>query len=106
MQIPTEEKSPLPPSPSLPNQSASTQTAYWHIPGSPMSFENIGFSRPSPMTLPPTGPGVEGAKGKVKFLICAECDLGPVGWSFEGGDEAWLAVERVRYGLWASEKGE
>jgi hypothetical protein len=37
------------------------------------------------------------AKGKVKWLICAECDLGPVGWSFEGGKESWVAVERVRY---------
>jgi hypothetical protein len=37
------------------------------------------------------------AKGKVKWLICAECDLGPVGWSFEGGKESWVAMERVRY---------
>ena len=43
----------------------------------------------------------EGEKGKdkkVKWLICAECDLGPVGWGFEGGKEAWVGVERVRYG--------
>ena len=34
----------------------------------------------------------------MKWLICAECDLGPLGWGFEGGKEAWVGVERVRYG--------
>jgi len=63
-----------------------------------MSFENIGYSRASdlPLNLPDDEESKE--KGKVKFLICAECDLGPVGWGHEGGDEAWVAVERVRYG--------
>ena len=64
-----------------------------------MTFENIGFSKTSTKTLPEGAPGLSEAQGKVKFLICAECDLGPIGWSFEGGTEAWLAVERVRYGV-------
>jgi hypothetical protein len=62
-----------------------------------MAFENIGFSRPTDMKLGAGEDGDEGKK-KVKFLICAECDVGPIGWGFEGGDEAWVAVERVRYG--------
>ena len=62
-----------------------------------MAFENIGYSRPSDKSLSDHAPGMQSGK-KVKWLICAECDLGPVGWSFEGGDESWLAVDRVRYG--------
>lgn len=62
-----------------------------------MAFENIGYSRPSTVSLPPQAPGVELGK-KVKWLICAECDLGPIGWSFEGGEESWLSADRVRYG--------
>jgi hypothetical protein len=61
-----------------------------------MAFENIGFSRPSDAKL--IVPDDEPKRGRVKFLICAECDLGPVGWSYEGGTEAWVAVERVKYG--------
>ena len=34
---------------------------------------------------------------KLKLLACAECDLGPLGWSEEGGTEFWLACSRVGY---------
>ncbi|WVF66540.1 hypothetical protein IAT40_001280 [Kwoniella sp. CBS 6097] len=101
--------------------SASTLTTngvpHWHVPQSPFAFDNIGFSKPdlnNPDPLPsfvprpgqpraqaPEGtvaaPGFTGS-AKVKWLICAECDLGPIGWSWEGGNEAWLAVDRVTYG--------
>jgi hypothetical protein len=40
-----------------------------------------------------------GAGHGLKYVTCAECDMGPVGWSIEGGKEAWLGVERVRYGV-------
>lgn len=64
-----------------------------------MAFENVGYSRPASMTLPPNAPGVKDASGrKVKWLICSECDLGPIGWSFEGSQDSWLSAERVRYG--------
>jgi len=36
---------------------------------------------------------------RLKLLACAECDLGPLGWSEEGGSEYWLACSRVRYGI-------
>ena len=63
-----------------------------------MAFENIGYSRPSEtMSLPAGAPGMDSGK-QVKWLICAECDLGPVGWSFQGGQESWLSADRVRYG--------
>ncbi|ORX35084.1 Mss4-like protein [Kockovaella imperatae] len=93
--IPSEDGSPFPGS----NASPDNQSAYWHITGSPMSFDNIGFSKPSELkSLSLNAPGNASGK-KVKWLSCADCDLGPVGWSFEGGTEAWLAVERVRYGV-------
>ncbi|KAG5645685.1 hypothetical protein DXG03_005523 [Asterophora parasitica] len=61
---------------------------WWLITPSPMEFENIGFSRPVQQNT--TGP-------KLKLLACAECDLGPLGWSEEGGSEFWLACARVGY---------
>jgi guanine nucleotide exchange factor len=33
----------------------------------------------------------------LKLLACAECDLGPVGWCEPGGNEFWVACQRVRY---------
>jgi hypothetical protein len=62
-----------------------------------MVFENIGFSR----TLPADGLHAEPLAGSrpVKLLICAECDLGPLGWVEEGssGMTYWLVFNRVGY---------
>jgi hypothetical protein len=48
-----------------------------------MAFENVGFSRAGP--------------GGVKYLVCAECELGPLGWADQARGEFWVAVERVGY---------
>lgn len=60
-----------------------------------MGFENIGFSRnlTGDHVLPAGLPS-----GALKYLICADCDLGPLGWTTDGNSEAWLGVERVGYG--------
>ncbi|KAF8844612.1 hypothetical protein BDN67DRAFT_664280 [Paxillus ammoniavirescens] len=51
-----------------------------------MTFENIGFSRPV------ASMGDSSALPKLfTFLICADCDVGPLGWSEEDGKEFWLA---------------
>lgn len=71
---------PLPPPPATMN--------WWLVTPNAMAFENIGFTRP--VTL-------QAADKKLKLLICAECDLGPLGWCEEGGCEFWLAVSRVGY---------
>lgn len=34
---------------------------------------------------------------KLKLLICADCDLGPLGWCEEGGKKFYLACSRVSY---------
>ncbi|KAG8711207.1 hypothetical protein FRC11_003406, partial [Ceratobasidium sp. 423] len=53
-------------------------TGWWLVKPSPMQFENIGFSR------------AVGGDGGIKYLSCAECDLGPLGWCVERGPtEFW-----------------
>lgn len=70
---------------------SSTASVYWQVSDCPFAFDNIGFTRPD---------AAAAAKSDkpVKYLICAECDLGPLGWSYEGGSVAWLAMDRIRYG--------
>jgi hypothetical protein len=92
-QMPMDENAPFKPDPKMsPNGLEGKEASlYWHVDGSPFAFENIGFSRAIE--------GVDKAKNKnIKWLICAECDLGPLGWCYEGGNEAWLAIGRVKYG--------
>ncbi|WVW81279.1 hypothetical protein I302_103270 [Kwoniella bestiolae CBS 10118] len=95
----------LPHDPTSPFASPSSPSPqyYWLIPTGPFAFENIGFSRPDKSNLNPlpafTPKDIPGEiAGKVKYLICAECDLGPLGWSFDGGKAGWLDVRRLRYG--------
>ncbi|KAJ3808554.1 Mss4-like protein [Lentinula aff. lateritia] len=87
-----EKPSDIPTHPLLPQLPSSSEfTQWWLITPNPMQFENVGFSRPvESLSLSPSG-------RKVKLLICAECDLGPLGWSEEGGTEFWLACSRVGY---------
>ncbi|WVQ82896.1 hypothetical protein IAT38_005032 [Cryptococcus sp. DSM 104549] len=94
--LPQDPSSPFP----APHLLPSSRYPLWYIPTGPFAFDNIGFSRPDASTaLPAHAPTpTSGAGGKVKWLICAECDLGPVGWSYEGAQDCWVAVERVRYG--------
>ncbi|EJD37669.1 Mss4-like protein [Auricularia subglabra TFB-10046 SS5] len=81
------EPTPHPALPALPSESPDVDC--WLVMPNPMAFENIGFSR----AVPTTTPGVP----KKKLLACAECDLGPLGWCFEGGSEYWLVSDRVGY---------
>ncbi|GAB1521212.1 hypothetical protein RhiTH_004303 [Rhizoctonia solani] len=61
-------------------------TGWWLVKPSPMQFENIGFSR------------AVGGDGGIKYLSCAECDLGPLGWCVERGPtEFWVNAGRVGY---------
>jgi len=68
----------------------------WKIgpPADPMVFENIGFSR----DLPSQPISVDNSRME-KLLTCAECDLGPLGWSERRGEEMtyWLVCSRVGY---------
>ncbi|KAG6887369.1 hypothetical protein C0992_012595 [Termitomyces sp. T32_za158] len=69
----------------------SEDTDWWLIKPTPMQFENIGFSKPVQGVT-------QGGNGRpLKLIACAECDLGPLGWSEEGGQEFWVACRRVGY---------
>ncbi|KAH9950740.1 acyl-CoA N-acyltransferase [Amylocystis lapponica] len=73
--------------PRLPAPPAPMQ--WWRVVPNAMAFENVGFSRGVDLAAP---------SGKnLKLLLCAECDLGPLGWCEEGGSEFWLACTRVSY---------
>jgi len=67
---------------------------WWLVTPSPIAFENIGFSR-SVVSV-----GDSSAPPKLlNFLICADCDVGPLGWCEEGDGEFWLACSRVMYAV-------
>lgn len=119
--------------PALPHPVGSSpptpsNAGYFSVP-SPLTFENIGFSRNAapPASLPPSSaagslvptsaPSPAAPVANIKYLICADCDHGPLGWhDTEGRDlgtevqdenegvgcvrkgrEFLLAVERLRY---------
>ncbi|XP_051495079.1 guanine nucleotide exchange factor MSS4 [Apus apus] len=47
------------------------------------SFENVGFTRDV---------------GNVKFLVCADCEAGPIGWHcLDDKDRFYVALERVAH---------
>ncbi|KAJ7139464.1 hypothetical protein C8R44DRAFT_727520 [Mycena epipterygia] len=73
----------------LPLPQPPTLTAWWLITPSPMEFETIGFSKP----VAPIGSD-DGDK-QLKLLLCAQCDLGLLGWSEIDDTEFWLACFRV-----------
>ena len=66
---------------------------YWSV-SSPLAFENIGFSRnaaaPSPSSPSATSPA---AVANIKYLTCADCDHGPLGWHDTEGRDLGLEVQ-------------
>ncbi|GBE84288.1 acyl-CoA N-acyltransferase [Sparassis latifolia] len=62
---------------------------WWRVTPNAMAFENIGFSRAVKSDT--------STNKRLKLLLCAECDLGPLGWCEEGSSEFWLACNRVGY---------
>lgn len=97
--IATEARAQLPPLPFLiaSTQStpadSSTSQGYWSIP-SPLAFENIGFSRnTAPLPSTNTASSVSIPSGTIKYLICADCDQGPLGWHDTEGRDLGIEVE-------------
>ena len=61
-----------------------TLTQFWLVEDM-FHFENVGFSKTVDQTL--------------KYLICADCEIGPIGWhSLSNTKEYFIATERVNYG--------
>lgn len=52
---------------------------YWIV-GDIYAFENVGFSHPV---------------GGVKYLACADCEIGPIGWYDLAAKTSYVALSRV-----------
>lgn len=51
------------------------------------SFENIGFSN----TI-----------DDYKYLTCADCEMGPIGWFDNKTKTSYVAIWRVKYAEWSA----
>ncbi|XP_026868293.2 guanine nucleotide exchange factor MSS4 [Electrophorus electricus] len=57
-----------------------TLTAHWLV-DDMYTFENVGFTKDV---------------GKVKYLICADCEIGPIGWhNLDDQKTFYVALDRV-----------
>ncbi|CAB3380678.1 Hypothetical predicted protein [Cloeon dipterum] len=54
---------------------------FWMVPDM-FQFENVGFSN---------------TVGNVKFLVCADCEVGPIGWHDLDTKLSYVALNRVIY---------
>lgn len=54
---------------------------FWRV-GGILDYENVGFSN-----------AVDG----VKYLICADCETGPIGFKDTNSDASFLAAARVHH---------
>lgn len=55
---------------------------YWMVPDMYM-FDNIGFSKP--------------IESGIKYLICADCEIGPIGWYDDNNKQSYVALSRVKH---------
>ncbi|KAI3370215.1 hypothetical protein L3Q82_024998, partial [Scortum barcoo] len=58
-----------------------TLTAHWFV-EEMFDFENVGFTKDV---------------GRIKYLICADCEIGPIGWHCLDDCGYYVAVERVNH---------
>ncbi|KAM3622104.1 uncharacterized protein V6R79_020386 [Siganus canaliculatus] len=59
-----------------------TLTAHWFV-DDMFTFENVGFTN---------------NVGRIKYLICADCEIGPIGWHcVDDKTSYYIAVERVNH---------
>ncbi|KAK4057497.1 hypothetical protein OIO90_001566 [Microbotryomycetes sp. JL221] len=71
--------------------------AYWSV-DSPLSFENIGFSRNTTLPINSTlQTSSTTSEEMIKYLICADCDLGPLGWHDTQGKDLGFEVEQENH---------
>ncbi len=62
--------------------SGDTVEMCWKI-ADKFHYENIGFSKT--------------VSGDMKYLICADCEQGPIGWAVLTRQESFIAANRVHY---------
>lgn len=71
---------------------ASQRPGYWSV-SSPLAFENIGFSRDAAAPPPSSSSSSASAAANIKYLTCADCDHGPLGWHDTEGRDLGLEVQ-------------
>lgn len=54
---------------------------YWTV-ADMFSFENVGFSH---------------TRDSIKYLVCADCELGPIGYHEITTKKSYIALERVKH---------
>ncbi|XP_060833603.1 guanine nucleotide exchange factor MSS4 homolog [Rhopalosiphum padi] len=57
-------------------------TDYWMVPDMYI-FDNIGFSKT--------------VESGIKYLICADCEIGPIGWYDDNTKQSYVALSRVKH---------
>ena len=66
-----------------------------------MAFENVGFSRPLAADDKGGGTGVQDQQinlpAGLRYLCCADCEMGPIGFNITGQELFYVAADRVRY---------
>ncbi|GAA6016120.1 hypothetical protein JCM11491_000674 [Sporobolomyces phaffii] len=77
-----------------PSSASSTHLGYWTL-SSPLAFENIGFTRslPSSSSQPSNSNATQ-----IKYLTCADCDFGPLGWHDTEGRDLGVEVQEENEG--------
>ncbi|KAG7163358.1 guanine nucleotide exchange factor MSS4 homolog [Homarus americanus] len=73
------------PKPTQPKGQASTNTedlSEWWVVDDMFTFDNIGFSH---------------SVGTTKYLVCADCERGPVGWHDNTTRKSYVALARVKH---------
>ncbi|XP_047203883.1 guanine nucleotide exchange factor MSS4 [Girardinichthys multiradiatus] len=59
-----------------------TLTSHWLV-DDMFSFENVGFTKDV---------------GRIKYLICADCEIGPIGWHcLDDKKQFYVALDRVNH---------
>ena len=69
-------------------EDGETLTDFWLIQGM-YTFENVGFTNTVAGDVP------------VKYMICADCEVGPIGWSSpDDRNNFYIALDRVKHVWW------
>lgn len=64
-------------------EDGETLTDFWLVTGM-YTFENVGFTNT--------------VSGDIKYMTCADCEVGPIGWSsLQDKNNFYIAFDRVRH---------
>lgn len=63
-------------------ETKETITDYWLVEDM-YTFENVGVSK---------------TVNNVRYLACADCERGPIGWQDLDSNKSYIALSRVKYG--------